>query len=125
VSIVRRKIFDLNRVGAIAMAVEALSENEDHFVTVDGFVAVGNEQDGEVDFLDMDPGEAARCVVETVLDHPHVKEILDESEGLWRTIEWLLLQVYSQGQTTETPPSDIKKTLSAAADALWQRGEIS
>lgn len=99
---------EFNQRAAIAAAVQELTKDSDIPVYVEGDVWNGK------DYEDMDAGEAARVVVDVVLDHPFVKAVLEEREAYWDALKWLVSSIES---LPEDRPEAIVGTLFAAMAA--------
>lgn len=67
---------------ALVVSVLDLGKDMDCPVYVDGDLVNG------MDIADMDPIDAARIVIDTILDHPIVKEVFDDRERLWEALRW-------------------------------------
>lgn len=103
-----------NQRAAIAASVQELTEDLDIPVYVEG--DVWNGQGAE----DMDPGEAARIVVDVVLDHPYVKASISEAEEYWETLKWIIRTSTPDLGALEHPslPPYILRTVIAATNAV-------
>lgn len=86
-----------NERAAIAAEVENLKKDPDIPVWVDGEVL------GTDDYEAMDSGEAARIVVDAVIDHPYLAKRLDEADLYWKALKWLA----AHRSDNELPPPDL------------------
>ena len=97
---------DFNHRAAIAASLQDLSNDLDCPVHIDGDMHDGHE------YGDMDPGEAARIVVDTILDHPFVQAEFQESERFWKALKWITTH---QGEA----PEEIQAVLDTAFEAAF------
>jgi hypothetical protein len=110
--------FDFNHIASIAIAVQDLSKNRYNPIYVEGDIIVESTDGGEMGFMQMDGAEAARCVVETVLGHPHVQEAFAEADRLWEALKWLVANV----NRVPNPPDEHFEIIDAAICASGFNG---
>jgi len=104
---------DFNRIAAIAVSLQDLAKSREAPIHIEGDIIVERPDGSGIDFLDMDEGEAARRVVETVLDHHHVQELFAEADRMWEALKWLMLNV----EAVPIPPNEHIEIIEAAIDA--------
>lgn len=110
---------DFNRIAAIAVSLQDLAKNRETPIYIDGDIIVERPDGSGIDFIDMDGGEAARRVVETVLNHHHVQELFAETDRMWEALKWLVLNV----DAVPTPPNEHIEIIEAAIDASGWTGD--
>lgn len=98
-----------NQRAGIAASLETLRKDRDCPVYIEGDLWTGR------DYSDMDDGEAARIVVDAVLDHPVLRGILEERDALWRALKWVVGETSIPGPI----PDEILPTVHAALDAQF------
>lgn len=104
---------DFNRIASIAVALQELAKDRSAPVHIEGDIIVERPDGSGIDFIDMDEGEAARRIVETVIGHPHVQELFAEADRMWEALKWLMLNV----EAVPVPPNEHAATIEAAIDA--------
>ena len=104
---------DFNRLAAVAASLQDLAKNTSASIGIDGDIVVEKPDGSGLDFIPMDEGEAARRVVEVVIDHPYVQEMLTERDRLWEALKWLVANV----EAVPVPPDQHLSTIEAAIDA--------
>lgn len=104
---------DFNHIASIAVALQALAKDRDAPVHIEGDIIVERPDESGIDFIDMDEGEAARRIVEAVINHPHVQELFTEADRMWEALKWLVLNV----DTVPSPPDEHVAIVEAAIDA--------
>lgn len=102
---------DFNQIASVAASLQDLAKSREAPVFIEGDVIV--EVDGKPVFLDMDDGEAARKVVEAVLAHPYVQEMLNERDLLWEALKWLVANV----SAVPLPPNEHVAVIESAITA--------
>lgn len=109
----RSMALEFNQRAAIAADIQALKNDRDTPIEVEGSVWMGTSYD------DMDEGEAARIVVDTVLDHPFVQAAFGEREAYWEALKaMIILHGVPKGM-----PRHLVSTIFVAADAaMFEKG---
>jgi len=104
---------DFNRIAAIAVSLQELAKDRSAPVHIEGDVIVERPDGSNIDFIDMDEGEAARRVVEAVIAHAYVQEMLVERDQLWEALKWLVYNV----DAVPIPPNEHVAVIESAIDA--------
>lgn len=104
---------NFNQRAAIAATLEDLAKDLDFPVHIEGDMWGGPESG----YGDMPEGEAARIIVDTVLDHPYVKEALAERDAYWEALKWTMVDA---GINPEAPPQHQDIFIGAFAAAVFE-----
>jgi hypothetical protein len=104
---------DFNRIAAIAASLQELNKDRSAPIAIEGDVIVERPDGSGIDFLDMDEGEAARRVVEKVIEHPYFQEMMAERDQLWEALKWLAANV----EAIPIPPNEHIAVIDSAIDA--------
>jgi len=104
---------DFNKIAAIAATLQDLKKDPSAPIAIEGDVIVERVDGSNIDFLDMDEGEACRRVVEKVIEHPYFQEMLAERDRLWEALKWLMLNV----EAVPIPPDEHMNVINSAIDA--------
>ena len=107
----------------IAEDLQALYNDSDVPVSIDGFIWNGETHD------EMPGGEAARIVVDTVLDSDFVKGRLEEAEAYWEGLKWLSLVLAGMdARERPVPPAHLRalvlNAVAAGVDEYDNRGVV-
>lgn len=103
---------DFNQLAAVAASLQELSKDREAPVHLEGDIII-DHGDGTIDFLDMDPGESARRVVEKVLQHPYVQDLLNQADQMWEALKWITMNA----EAIPIPPPELELIIDCAIDA--------
>jgi len=104
---------DFNQIAAVAATLQELRKDMQAPIGIDGDIVIERPDGSGIDFIEMEEGEASRRVVEAVLGHRYVQEVLDERDLLWEALKWLVANV----EAVPLPPAEHQPTIESAIDA--------